>query len=192
MVLVALDVGKHYAPLHSRSTFYYLFLSWWLNSDLLSHLRQRLTLKGCRGSVLQAAAPLHKVTFYETGNWSTMSTTSSLSDYQPVFYCREPRLERSNWLRPARRGSLCDHGTVYCRQDSVVLKSELIPSRGGVGTREIYWFSEYHTGDYHLSLCIHDYLPLIMNSVLIGSRSLPSFVVLEIGHRRDALYWLLL
>ena len=46
----------------------------------------------------------------------------------------------------------------------------------------------YHTGDYHLSLCIHDYLPLIMNSVLIGSRSLPSFVVLEIGYRRDALY----
>ena len=116
---------------------------------------------------------------------------------------------------PARRGSLCDHGTVYCRQgdyhlhpfyeayllklfshshlllyteDSVVLKSELIRSRGGVGTREIYWFSEYHTGDYHLSLCIHDYLPLIMNSVLIGSRSLPSFVVLEIDHRRDALY----
>ena len=73
-------------------------------------------------------------------------------------------------------------------EDSVVLKSELIRSRGGVGTREIYWFSEYHTGDYHLSLCIHDYLPLIMNSVLIGSRSLPSFVVLEIGHRRDALY----
>ena len=89
---------------------------------------------------------------------------------------------------PARRGSLCDHGTVYCRLDSVVLKSELIRSRGGVGTREIYWFSEYHTGDYHLSLCSHDYLPLIMNSVLIGSRSLPSFVVLEIDHRRDALY----
>ena len=37
--------GKHHALRHTRSTFYYLFLSWWLNSDLLSHLRQRLTLK---------------------------------------------------------------------------------------------------------------------------------------------------
>ena len=42
--------GKHHALRHTRSTFYYLFLSWWLNSDFTSYLRQRFNpRKGVAG-----------------------------------------------------------------------------------------------------------------------------------------------
>ena len=66
-------------------------------------------------------------------------------------------------------------------EDSVVLKSVLIRSRGGVVTRGSIVSPSYHTGHYHLSLYIH-YLCISYHELCSHRISCPSIiVVLELG-----------
>lgn len=68
MVLVELDVGNimPYVTREAPST-----TSFCHDDSTVNYFLPAITInprKGCRGWVLRAAAPLHKVTIYETGN----------------------------------------------------------------------------------------------------------------------------
>ena len=175
MVLVELDVGKHHAPRHSGSTFYYLFLSWWLNSDLLSYLQQRLTLEGivarvgskscsttAQGYILWDWKLKHDVNnkfiiwlstcllLQRTKTWEKQLTSAGLDADHFVITASSIAERVTTILHPFYEAYLLKlfshfHLLLYT-EDLVVLESVFIRSRGGRFNPETDYFSELPHG----------------------------------------------
>ena len=136
-----------------------------------------------------------------------MTTTSSLSDFQPVFFTPANKGLRDRLSSAGiddghsvtTASSIADRVTTIlhpsyeaylvkffshshlplCTEDSVVLKSVSISKPWRGGQPETIVSPSYHTGDYHLSLCTHD--SFILFHELCSHRFPYHFVVPDLG-----------